>query len=136
MDQTRIFAAESAKPLPRFVEDFAGEAQRRGFVLHNRATMDMGQTLASHGEAVGTDFDLHLIQLCKPSKAARSLQANPERAVLMPKFVAAFSRGGKTQVRLLTYGADLVGELLDDPAFPGSLAESFEQIRETIVAAC
>ncbi len=53
---------------------------------------------------------------------------NPERAVLMPKFVMAFTQNGKTQVRMLKYGRELIAELVDDAEFPASLEETFNSM--------
>jgi uncharacterized protein (DUF302 family) len=77
---------------------------------------------------VADGFDLHMIQICKPSKAGQSLSKNPERAVLMPKFVMTFTREGKTQIRFLRYSRELVAGLIDDEEFPDSLAASFQDI--------
>ena len=67
-----------------------------------------------------------MIQVCKPQKAGKSLAKNPERAVLMPKFIVVFSKNGKTQIRFLKYSREVVASLADDQEFPGSLTESFE----------
>jgi len=73
-----------------------------------------------------------MIQICKPEKASRSLSKNPERAVLMPKFVMTFSGSGSTQIRFLHYRPEIVRHLIDDAEFPESLAESFAEIIEVI----
>lgn len=84
---------------------------------------------------VPEEFDLHMIQVCKPTKAVKSLTANPERAVLMPKFVHVFTRNKKTQVRYMSYSPDDIAELVPgDQAFPESLAETFAKIRAMIDA--
>jgi uncharacterized protein (DUF302 family) len=90
--------------------------------------MDMARTFGQHGVAMAEGFDLHMIQVCKPQKAAKSLGVNPERAVLMPKFIVVFSRDGQTQVRFLRYSRELVASLIDDGDFPDSLAESCREI--------
>ena len=90
-----IFRAESEKPLARFIDDLASEAERCGFLIHNSDRMDMARTFGEHGVAVTDGFDLHMIQVCKPAKAGESLGHNPERAPLMPKFIMVFSRDGK-----------------------------------------
>ena len=88
----------------------------------------------SAGVAMAAGFDLHMIQVCKPQKAAKSLGVNPERAVLMPKFIVVFSRDGQTQVRFLRYSRELVASLIDDGDFPDSLAESCREDSKGIVA--
>jgi len=97
--------------------------------------MAMAYTFGQHGVEVAEGFDLHMIQICKPTKAAKSLSKNPERAVLMPKFVMVFSKDEKTQVRMLKYGRELISELIDDDEFPKSLEETFSNIIAIIDAA-
>ena len=123
-----IYSAESDKPVERFVADLASAAARRGFFIHNESKMDMARTFGRHGVEVAQGFDLHMIQVCKPQKAGKSLSKNPERAVLMPKFVVTFSDNGRTQVRFLRYSRELVAALVEDSEFPDSLVESFGEI--------
>ncbi|WP_429884644.1 DUF302 domain-containing protein [Geoalkalibacter halelectricus] len=123
-----IYRALTTKPVTRFVADFAQAAARRGFSIHNESKMDMAHTFGEHGAEVAEGFDLHMIQICKPQKAAKSLSKNPERAVLMPKFVMTFSAEGATQIRFLRYGRALIAEMVDDAEFPSSLEESFNDI--------
>lgn len=127
-----IYRSQTSKPVSRFVADFAKAASTRGFAIHNDTKMDMAHIFGQHGAEVAEGFDLHMIQICKPQKAAKSLSKNPERAVLMPKFVMTFSGGGATQIRFLRYGQALIAQLVDDPEFPASLAESFDDIIATI----
>ena len=127
-----LYRAETTKPLPAFVATFTRLAAEGGFLIQNRESMAMAETFARHGATTPDGFDLHMIQLCKPEKAARSLSANPERAPLMPKFVMAFSGQGRTQVRFLAYPAETVAAAVDDPEFPFSLAESCAAIRGLI----
>lgn len=69
-----------------------------------------------------------MIQICKPEKAAPTLLANLERAVLLPKFVMAYSKDGQTQVRVLRYGEDLVADLIDDRQFGQSMQQTFDTL--------
>lgn len=131
-----IFRVESSKPLDVYVKDLASAASRRGFFIHNESKMDMARTFGRHGLEVAADFDLHMIQVCKPIKAAHSLGRNPERAVLIPKFVIVFTREGKTQVRFMHFARELVAQLIDDADFPESLAQSFDEIIAMIEEAC
>jgi uncharacterized protein (DUF302 family) len=124
----QIYQAETGKPLNQFVADMATAAARRGFFIHNESKMDMAHTFGRHGVEVAKGFDLHMIQVCRPQKAGKSLAKNPERAVLMPKFVVVFSDKGRTQIRFLKYSRDLVASLVDDAEFPDSLSESFDDI--------
>ncbi len=132
---TCVYRAESSKSIEQFVADFTGLVKSKGFSIHNDGKMAMKDVFSAHGQEVAENFDLHMIQLCKPEKAAKSLSANPERSVLMPKFIMVFTRNGKTQVRMLKYGRDLITELIDDTAFPASLEETFTNLISFIDAA-
>lgn len=123
-----IYQTECGKTVTQFVADLASAAARKGFFIHNESKMDMAHTFGRHGVEVAEGFDLHMIQVCKPQKAGKSLEKNPERAVLMPKFIVVFSAAGKTKIRFLRYSRDMVASLIDDAEFPDSLAESFEVI--------
>ncbi|QGU33248.1 DUF302 domain-containing protein [Thermochromatium tepidum ATCC 43061] len=128
-----LYVVDSDKGVSQFVRDFADVVSRNAFVINNADTMNMRDTFRRHGGEVADDFDLHMIQICKPTKADKSLSFNPERSVLMPKFVMVFSKNGRTQIRYLSYGAADIAEIVpDDPAFPGSLAETFAKIRSMI----
>lgn len=132
---TCVYRAESEKSTEQFVADFTTLVKGKGFTVHNDGKMAMKDIFTAHGQDVVEGFDLHMIQLCKPEKAAKSLSANPERSVLMPKFIMAFTQEGKTQVRMLRYGRELIEELVDDAEFPGSLEETFDNLIKFIDAA-
>ncbi len=128
-----LYAVESKKNVTRFVEDFAAVVADNDFVINNEGTMNMKETFSKHGGNVPDNFDLHMIQLCKPTKADKSLTANPERAILMPKFVHVFSKDNKTQVRYLSYHHEYIAELVtEDAKFPESLEQTFTKIRSMI----
>lgn len=128
-----LYAVESEKTVGHFVEDFAEILDANDFVINNKATMHMKETLTAHGGEVPEDFDLHMIQVCKPTKADKSLTANPERAILMPKFVHVFSKDNKTQVRYLSYDQEYIAQLVPgDSKFPASLNQTFTKIRSMI----
>jgi uncharacterized protein (DUF302 family) len=129
---TCVYRAESDKSVDQFVNSFGKIATEHGFSIHNEDKMEMAHIFGAHGAEVAEGFDLHMVQICKPAKAAKSLSANPERAVLMPKFIMVFSKDGKTQVRMLKYGRELIAELVDDAEFPGSLEETFTTLSELI----
>ncbi len=124
----QIYRSETDKPVDRFVRDLAEIARSRGFLIHNEDKMEMAHVFGHHGAEVAADFDLHMIQICKPDKAARSLGKNPERSVLMPKFIMTFSSNGRTQIRFVHFSPETVSALVDDSDFPGSLVETFAQI--------
>jgi uncharacterized protein (DUF302 family) len=132
---TSVYRAESDKSVDQFVAAFGQIAATRGFTIQNEDKMEMAHIFRAHGADVAEEFDLHMVQVCKPTKAAQSLDKNPERAVLMPKFVIAFTKEGKTQVRMLKYGSGLIAELVDDEEFSGSLEESFATLTTLIDAA-
>ena len=132
MQQGDLYVAETTKSPADFARDFERVAGKYGFIINNAETMDMGKTFRAHGAEAGPDFDLHMIQICKPEKAAQSLAANPERALLMPKFVMAFSKGNTTQLRFLRYSGDNIRAVVDDEQFPASLTETYKKIIEMI----
>ncbi|PLX50648.1 MAG: DUF302 domain-containing protein [Desulfobulbaceae bacterium] len=132
MDHNDLYVTETDKTPAAFARDFEAVCNKYDFIVNNSQTMDMAKTFTAHGAEVGPDFDLHMIQVCKPSKAGKSLTANPERSILMPKFVMAFSKDGKTQIRYMSYGEADIRAMVDDDVFPGSLAETFAKIRAMI----
>jgi uncharacterized protein (DUF302 family) len=132
MEWAELYRAETTKPLSEFVASLAVAGRKRGFSIHNEERMEMASTFGRHGVEVGTGFDLHMIQFCKPDRAALSLDKNPERAALMPKFITTFTRNGKTQIRLLRYRKAMVETLLQDHEFAVSLEESYTAIMAMI----
>ena len=130
-----IYRSATKKPVSQFVNDLRKIARPQGFSIYNEAKMEMARVFAHHGVEVGKDFDLHMIQICKPEKAAKSLSKNPERSVLMPKFIMVFSRDGLTQLRFAYHTPETVRALVDDDEFPASLVESYRQIIGLIEAA-
>jgi uncharacterized protein (DUF302 family) len=128
MNPDNLYSTETIKNNSQFVRDLAEIVTRHGFIVHNESSMEMSHSFGKHGVEVSKDFDLHMIQICKPEKAARSLQNNPERAVLMPKFIMTFTEGDKTQIRFLRYSEDNIKSIVDDDEFPASLAETYTKI--------
>ena len=123
-----IYKNQTNKPLAQFITDFTANATKRGFLIHNADKMSMAAIFGHHNISSPAGFDLHMLQLCKPEKASKSLFKNPERSVLMPKFVMLFTKEGKTQIRFLYYSQDAVRSILDDEEFPQSLDESYKAI--------
>ncbi|HBA73664.1 MAG: DUF302 domain-containing protein [Geobacteraceae bacterium GWC2_55_20] len=133
MNSAILYRTQTTKNLREFVHALAAAGQKRGFVIHNESTMEMAHTFGKHGVKVGAGFDLHMIQICKPEKAAASLSQNPERAALMPKFITTFTSNGMTEIRMLRYGRTMIEALVeDDPEFASSLEESYNAIRSMI----
>jgi uncharacterized protein (DUF302 family) len=136
MSWAQIYQTATDKPLDDFVAALGEAGHRRGFVVHNDGRTELAHTFATHGVTVANGFDLQLIQLCKPDKAAASLQYNPERAALMPKFIATFTRDGRTEVRMLRYHRAMIEALIDDRIFGASLQESYDTLVAMIEEAC
>jgi hypothetical protein len=136
MEQSSIYTTSTSKALPVFIDDLDQIMRQRGFIIHNRENINMAASFAKHDLEVEPDFDLHMIQICKPGKAAFSLGKNPRRAVLMPKFITVFSENGRTVVQFLMHGRNEIDRLVDDPEFPDSLAETYRTIINLIEASC
>ena len=135
MQKDNVYAGETTKSNSQFVQDLIVEAKKYGFIIHNEDKMEMAHSFGAHGVEVADDFDMHMIQLCKPQKAAKSLQANPERAILMPKFIMTFTQNNKTQIRFLRFSEENIKSVVDDQQFPASLAETYDKIIEIIEGA-
>ena len=128
-----LHAVESKRSVKEFVDKFTSIARANDFVVNNLGTMDMKQTFREHGGEVPDHFDLHMIQVCKPTKADKSLVSNPERCIMMPKFVHVFSRENRTQVRYMSYSHECVADFVpDDPKFPQSIGRTFSKIQAMI----
>ncbi len=128
-----LYVTQSEKSVAQFVADFSQVIKDNAFVVNNDETMNMKHTFREHGGEVTDEFDLHMMQVCKPTKADKSLTMNPERAILMPKFVMVFSKDGKTQIRYLSYSLADIAELVqDDPKFPENVSQTFVKIRSMI----
>jgi len=113
-----VFCATTDKSIVDFINDLARSMTLHNFIIHNEEKMEMVRHFGHQGVALAEDFDLHMVQVCSPKKAARSLSENLERAVLLPQFIVVFTQDQKTQVRMLRYGRELVAELVDDADFP------------------
>lgn len=132
MQWAELYQSTTNKPLDEFVTDLAQAGLRKGFFIHNEGKMEMANTFGAHGVDVAEGFDLHMIQICKPEKAAMSLQKNPERAVLIPKFISTFTRDGMTQIRMLRYRRPMIEALVPDDEFAASLEDGFNAIEALI----
>ena len=132
MQHDNLFVTETTKNNAQFVNDLGEAAKKYGFIIHNEDKMEMAHAFGNHGIEVAESFDLHMIQLCKPEKAAKSLSANPERAILMPKFIMTFTKNNKTQIRFLRFSEENIKNVVNDDIFPGSLAETYKAIENII----
>lgn len=70
MNPDNLYATETTKESSLFVRDLVEIVTRNGFVIHNENAMEMSYSFGMHGVEVSKDFDLHMIQICKPEKAA------------------------------------------------------------------
>jgi hypothetical protein len=114
-----VFRTTTDKSITDFIEALGKSMTMHSFIIHNEEKMEMVRHFGHQGVALAEDFDLHMVQVCAPKKAARSLSENLERAVLLPQFIVVFTQDQKTQVRMLRYGQELVAKLVDDIEFPG-----------------
>ena len=69
-----IYRSQSGKPIRPFVLDIDHAARRRGFVIHNQENMAMAGIFQWQGISLAGDSDLHMLHLCEPEKAARSME--------------------------------------------------------------
>ncbi len=113
-----VFCATTDKSIAEFITDLGKSMAMHSFIIHNEEQMEMVRHFGHQGVALAEDFDLHMVQVCSPKKAAQSLSENLERAVLLPQFIVVFTQNQKTQIRMLRYGRELVAELVDDADFP------------------
>jgi len=128
----QLYRGETGKAVWQFVADLKEAGQKYGLLIHNEDHMEMANTFGSHGVQVADGFDLHMIQVCKPEKAAASLQKNPERAALMPKFITVFSNAGRTQVRFLRLGREMIEAVVQDAEFATSVGATYDEIERVI----
>jgi len=127
-DWATLVCRETDKSVEEVIAALQQVSNGTGFLIHNEDKMKMANTFGSHGVEVAEGFDLHMVQICNPDKAAPSLQKNHERAALIPKFVTIFSQDGKTQVRLLRLEPPLIEALIQDKDFAASSAKNYDAI--------
>ncbi|MDX2494365.1 MAG: DUF302 domain-containing protein [Desulfuromusa sp.] len=126
-----VFRTETEKSIVDFIKSLGKSMAMHGFIIHNEEKMEMVRHFGHQGVALADGFDLHMVQVCAPKKAAQSLTENLERAVFLPQFIVVFSKNRKTQVRMLRFGSELVAELVDDADFP----EINEAVSDSLVSA-
>ncbi|ODS42082.1 MAG: hypothetical protein MSIBF_01705 [Candidatus Altiarchaeales archaeon IMC4] len=129
MKNVEIFNAKTDKSAKDFIDCLKVSAKQSGFIV--RDIHDMGHIFSENGIAVSDDFNYYMIQICNPEKAYKSLSDNPERGVLIPKFVMVFedAKNKTTEIRFLNYNADFVKSLFEkDAAFQKSPPESCKTI--------
>jgi uncharacterized protein (DUF302 family) len=123
-----LVSRETEKSVEDVIAGLLAVSVGTGFMVHNEDKMEMANTFGIHGVEVAEGFDLHMVQICNPEKAAPSLQKNHERAALIPKFVTVFSQNGKTQIRLLRLEPALIEELIQDKDFAASSSKNYDAI--------
>lgn len=126
-----VFRTETEKSIVDFIKSLGKSMAMHGFIIHNEEKMEMVRHFGHQGVALADGFDLHMVQVCAPKKAAQSLTENLERAVFLPQFIIVFTKNKKTQVRMLRLGSELVAELVDDADFP----EINEAVSDSLVSA-
>jgi len=72
-----LYCVESEKSVAQFVADFAEVVKSNAFVVNNYDTMNMKETFREHGGTVPDEFDLHMMQVCKPNKGRCQLNHEP-----------------------------------------------------------
>lgn len=130
--KTDVFRAQTQKCVADFIKDLGRSMTMYGFIIHNEDKMEMVRHFGHHGVDLSGDFGLHMVQVCAPKSSALSLQTNPERAVLLPRFIVVFKKNGATQIRLLRLGQDLISELIDDEDFIPINESICEDLRNAI----
>jgi hypothetical protein len=123
-----VYKNKTKKPLPQFVQDLQRAAKNRGFKISNSDKMNMADVFNAHAIDVPEGFDVHMMQLSKPEKASNCMFTNPERAILIPKFIIAFSANDNTQVRFLHYSEKTILNVVNDVDFPKSIIAGSHEI--------
>ena len=127
-----VFRAETGKSISAFIKALGKTMALRGFIIHNEDKTEMVYHFGHHGVELAEGFDLNMVQVCSPRQSAQVLKENLERAVLLPKFIVVFTKDGKTQVRMLLLGRELVAELVDDAKFPELDEAEYNNLRLAI----
>jgi len=127
-----VFRAETDKSIPEFIKGLGKTMALHGFIIHNEDKMEMVYHFGHHGVELAEGFDLNMVQVCSPKKSAQSMMKNLERAILLPKFIVVFTKDGKTQVRMLLLGRELVATLVDDAEFPELDEAEYSSLRLAI----
>lgn len=128
----QIVAFESNKKVSGLVQDLEVSLNKRGFIIHNKGHESMKDTYDEHNIEMPENFDLQILQLCKPDKSSKMLLGDIERIALMPKFINVFTKDGKTQIRMLRYDSSEVAALMGDEQFGNGMEESFNGIIKII----
>jgi hypothetical protein len=117
MSDVKIFRNSTDKPLDEFVADFVKAAEKRGFTLYHQDKADLVAFYRSTGVELPENYRHVMLQICKPQQSGGSLLLNPERSVFVQKFVFAYTKGEKTEVRHLGFSGQLIADLLGHNEF-------------------
>ena len=117
MSDVKIFKNSTEKPFETFLEDLTKEIEAEGFSIQNRDKSDLIVFYRGEGVDIPNNYKHVVLQICKPQNSGKVLPANPERSVFVQKFIFVFNKGGKTEVRFLSYSAKLIGALLGHNEF-------------------
>ena len=127
-----VFRTETDKSVAAFIKNLGKTMALHGFIIHNEDRMEMVYHFGHHGVELAEGFDLNMVQVCSPRKSALSMMENLERAVLLPKFIVVFTKDGRTQIRMLLLGRELVDELVDDENFPEIDESEYNNLQQAI----
>lgn len=138
MKQMSFFRQKTHKSLVQFVSDLESSAESVGFKVVHKGKSNIADFYASNGVMLPKDFDLEMIQICRPEVSGPILYQNPARAVFIQKYIFVFTKNGLTEICALRYSAGVVAELLEetvDDGFSKRQEESFEKTKDIIMAA-
>lgn len=122
-----LYKNQTSKSPKQFAQDFKQICEKYGFTIYNEAEMDQAALYRGMGFEVRDDFDLHMMRVCKLENSSQSVQMNPERAILVPKYVAVFSKDGATQIRFLHPTEDKISAVSGD-SVPTKLGQVLKKI--------
>lgn len=140
----KILRRSTKKNINSFLNDLEAVVSDKGFIVVHKDKANLAAFYRDSGVELPDDFDIRMIQICRPKISGKLLLQNPERAIFIQKFIFVFSRNGNTEVSVLGYSADIVSSLLgnnipengiSDTEFAKNLEKSLQKIGEMIDAA-
>jgi hypothetical protein len=144
MSDVKIFRNSTDKPLDTFVADLSKTVEKRGFALYHQDKADLTAFYRNNGVELPANYKHVILQVCKPQQSGGSLLLNPERSVFVQKFIFAYSKGEKTEVRFLGFSGKLIADLLghscfengpSDDAFGERMEGTFAAMQEMVAEA-
>ncbi|OEU74846.1 MAG: hypothetical protein BA864_11320 [Desulfuromonadales bacterium C00003093] len=144
MSDVNIYRNRTDKPLDVFIVDLTTEIEKRGFGFYHLDKSDLAGFYRDQGVEWPETYRHVMLQLCKPESSGKSMQVNPERSVFIQKFFFIYHKGGKTEIRFLSYSSQLMAELLghntfekgfSDDVFGERMASIFAAMQASVEAA-